>query len=799
VLLQWARNDGPITLHSIFKSRVGETLDLIEEFCFEDDGVTGFNLVYDWFHLCQTYTTLSLLKADYDSDCIPEDRIVDYAYAEKDARDGLCLKPVTCFDIMLHARKGPYQTLMDREDVTVKKVPTAIAWELAKELTKRIPLPDVYFARRLDSSIRWQVRDIYDDFGDIISDFKDVVLAFAPSSALKALAGDALKIKQEDIMFYTDVELPAKAYPIEDGFAPFALAPYFEKKHDRRILRQPNETDWFGKWPSVIQMHINHWSYNAMARKYGSDDVDYTRRLYEHFGSPTPGDDDSILACMVGAIRWRGFQLNIPAISALKDGCEKELAAMTEKINFNSVEVCRKYLEQVLGETEKLVLKVNDKISTKGIILEEIAKWKQEIVHDECQGQGCDKCAGGLLQSEVVHPAATRAQEILDARHAKKEIELYEKLLIAGRFHASFTIIGTLSSRMAGSDGLNPQGIKRSKEVRACFILAWPGMTLNGGDFDSFEVGLADAQYGDPVLHKDLTTLHDCFKCKTKGTINPDCDDCHGTGKEKTKIHGLFGTFLFPPMTYEQILLTKGLPGEKDKYTRSKNGVFCMLYGGEAYSLHTRVGIDEKVAEDAYQKWCSEYKVWGQERRKYFDLFCSMRQPGGIGTKVEWHDAADFIESMFGFRRYFTLENRICRALFDLAENPPSSWKLFKSKVTRRDRVQTVSGAVQSALFASAFAVQSANMRAGANHVIQSSGATLTKNLERRLWDIQPAGINHWRIMPLNIHDEVMAPTLPEYSDASKKIVSDFLDERRPRVPLIDMEWKTGLKNWSQK
>ena len=773
LLIQYAEDQSDIKLHSVFNSRIGDTLELIESFMFADGGVVGFNLAFDHFHLCQSYTTLTLLQDAYGPDHYPEDSIVDYAYAERDARDGLCLKPVTACDLMLHARKGPYQTLMDREDIKIKKIPTAIAWELAKELGKRIVLPDVYFARRQDASVRWQVMDIFDDFGDPVPDFKDIVLKFAPSSALKALAGDALKLDGKSILFFEDVELPTKAYPEEDGYAPYALAPFFEKVGDRRYLRSPSEKEWYGKWPDKIRQHILHWGFNDLARQYASDDVKYTRMLYEHFGCPASGDDDSTLACMVGAVRWRGFQLDQAKIIALKENCEANLAAMTAKVNFASADVCRKYLEQVLGETEKLVLKVNDKITTKGIVLEEIAKWKEEKVHDACQGQGCDGCSGGLLQSDVPHPAATRAQEILDARHAKKEIELYEKLLIAGRFHASFTVIGTLSSRMAGSDGLNAQGIKRTKEVRSCFPLAWPGMLLNGGDFDSFEVGLADAVYGDPDLHADLVS-----------------------GK---KIHSLFGVFLFPPMTYEEINATKGLPGDKDKYSRSKNGVFCMLYGGEAYSLHTRVGVEEKVAEEAYQKWCNKYKIWGLERRKYFDMFCSMRQPGGIGTKVEWHDAAPYIESMFGFRRYFTLENQICKTLFDLGEKPPAHWKLYQSKVTRRDRLQTVCGAVQSALFAASFGIQSANMRAGANHVIQSTGATLTKNLERRFWDVQPAGVNLWRVMPLNVHDEVMCPALPEYIKDLENIVKTFLDEFRPKVPLIEMMWKTGLKSWADK
>src|SRR5262249_20295005 len=102
----------------------------------------------------------------------------------------------------------------------------------------------------------------------------------------------------------------------------------------------------------------------------------------------------------------------------------------------------------------------------------------------------CEVCDG---RKTVRHPASRRAQEVLDARMAEKEIELYDKLIQAGRFHASFKIIGTLSSRMAGADKLNPQGVKKTKEVRKRFPLAPDGYQLCGGDFQSFEVVLADA------------------------------------------------------------------------------------------------------------------------------------------------------------------------------------------------------------------------------------------------------------------------------------------------------------------
>ena len=756
VLIQWAEDDGPIELHSVFTQPIEETVELIEKFV--ESNIVGFNLSFDWFHLCQTYTTLIQFP---DWSVCPEDYIDEYAEYEEKGRFGPCLKPNGAFDIMLHARKGPYQSTMNRDDIRIKRVPTALAAKLCNELDRRIPLKDVYFARKKNRRQRWQVMDIHDEMGNIEIDFKDIVLKFAPSSALKALAQDALGYDVESIKLFANVEPDPKSKPEELGYAPFAKA-----------IGQPGK--WNGAWPDYgkIDVHISHWTYNRLAREYASDDVKYTRELYDFFGRPEINDDDSILACMVGAVRWRGFKLDLDAIEDLKIFSKDRLKAV--KFNYNSPHVCRKYMEEVLSETEKLVMRVNGKVTTKAPILEQIAKWKEETVCDNCMGQGCEKCNEGLVtKSNTPHPAAVRAKEILDARRAEKEIELFNKLLRAGRFHADLNVIGTRSSRMSGAGGLNAQGIKRAKEIRACFPLADHGLVLCGGDFAGFEVVLMDAAYGDPILRAELET-----------------------GK---KIHGLFGEFLFPGKTYDEILATKGLPDEQDIYTRSKNGVFAVAYGGEAYTLVNRVGISQQAADDAYAEWCKKYKVWAENRQQIFDLFCSMRQPGGIGTKVEWHEPADYVESLFGFRRYFTLENTICKALFTLGENPPKEWQGLNVKVTRRDREQTACGAVRSALFAAAFALQAANMRAAGNHRIQSSGGQITKMLQRELWELQPCGIAAWRIQPLNVHDEIMAPHHPSITNDITNIVDDFITKMKPKVPLIDIDWSRRLKSWAEK
>lgn len=727
ILIQWAEDDGPINLHEVWRKPISETLKLIDSVI--EKGIIGFNLAFDWFQLQKLYTWF----LQHDPKWIPEDHIDELKLTERHIPK-YCIKPKHAFDLMLHARKGPYQSLMNREDIRLKRVPSVLSREVAEYLSKAIPLNDVYFARYSDPTRRWQVVETDDP------DFDDVVLKFAPSSALKALAQDALGIK--DVVWYEDIEISRKLWPKEFGYAPYYMG-----------LKE--------QWPDVITFHINHWAFNERAREYARLDIVYTRDLYKFFGCPEIDDDDSTLACMVASVRWRGFKLDIPALKELRAKAQKKSKL---SFNHNSIKLVKRYLAQVMTPEEQAAMAG----STKSTILESIANWRKQETCTNCGGFGCEKCDDGLIGNEP-HPAAIRAKEILQARKANKEVELYDKLLMAGRFHASFVVIGTRSSRMAGTDSLNAQGIKKTKEVRRCFPLADEGYTLCGGDFSAFEVVLMDAAYNDPDLRAELLS-----------------------GK---KIHGIFGTYLFPGKTYDEILASAGTTF--DMYTKAKSCVFAIGYGGEAYTLVNRAGISQEAADDAYRRWTSKYKIWGQERKKIFDMFCSMRQPGGIGTKVEWHEPAEYIESLMGFRRYFTLENAICKALYNLANKPPKHWRDLKIKVTRRDREQTPSGAVRSAVFAAAFAMQAANMRAAANHVIQSSGATLTKMLQRRLWDLQPHGVHEFIVIPMNVHDEIMCPVKGNLN--VQPIVEKFIDDVKPKVPLIKIEWHNGMRSWAEK
>ena len=223
------------------------------------------------------------------------------------------------------------------------------------------------------------------------------------------------------------------------------------------------------------------------------------------------------------------------------------------------------------------------------------------------------------------------------------------------------------------------------------------------------------------------------------------------------------------------------------------------MYGGDWNTLVQKLGVSETRAKAAYADFVKRYPGIGKARNKTFDAFCSMRQPAGIGSAVVWATPAEYIETFLGFRRYFTLENKICKALFDLARKPPKHWRDVKVKVMRRDRVQTAAGAVASALYGSAFQMQAANMRAAANHEIQSPGAEITKSVQRRLWDLQPAGVHPLMLAPLNIHDELMVVAKPSIVESITTTVRQVVESFRDKVPLVGMTWFSEMSNWAEK
>lgn len=759
VLIQYAYDEGEIVLYEPWREPVYKTLQLIEEFTNHD--WVMFNAAFDTFMLIKLYTTLSLV-ADKDEE--PRNMIDEIVECEDKARFiDLTLKPKSCLDLMLLARKGKYQSLMAREPIKIRRIPTQLSYYLAAELEKRVQLDDIYFARSKDRKGvggRWKIKDVMDkETGKIVPGFKDVCLTFKASGALKNLARHAFNLPEP--VLFREIEVGREWWPMELGYAPYAKAVYQAIDIDRRSgskkgkLLSDSQRSRQGPWPVVIMQHIIHWSLNAEARKYASNDIYLTRRLHrEHFNCVSGGDNDSTLACMVAACRWHGYAINLTKIAELKVAAQSKIGKTP-----TGPKQSRAYITAVMDEIDMIGLRG----STKRKVLEDMVNdplWRRE---------------DGSL-----HPAAERAKEVLAARQAKKEIEIYDKLILAGRFHASFVVVGTLSSRMAGTDGLNPQGIKHDKYVREAFDLCDPldsRRVLCGGDFKSFEVGLAATVFDDERLIADI--------------------------QSGIKIHAVMAQELYPHYTYEEILKSDGngsMYPEGDMYDTGKKCIFSKFYAGDEHTWHKKMGVPIEIGGPANRRLEQRYKGIKRAQDKVNQQFGALRQPGGIGTKVEWHEPKEYVESFLGFKRFFTLEIKIAKILFGLAENPPKEWSKLKGKVSRRiDRVQTVGGATRSALYGAAFSIVSSMIRAAGNHLIQSPGAEITKAVQRAIWDLQRVGVHGWVVQPFNVHDEVMCPTLLERALDVQRQVQTTINGYLERIPLLAIDWLGNIGNWAGK
>lgn len=688
VLLQYAINDGSVILYEVWNEPVEKTLSLLKRIC--DDVVCGFNLTFDWFHVNKLYNLLSCIK---DRQSPPQ---VDEVSQLHDPRT-FCLKPKSALDLFLHARKGPWQSLLDRKDIRIKRIPLVVASQLVKLLKNKLRLPDIFFHYKTDG-YQWIIDYSLDP------SFPDLVLRFAPSTGLKPLCSEIFKQK------FLDFPIPASEYPAENGWNPYST-----------------------EWKYVIDWHIKFWHNNKTGRSYAEQDIILLQRLYHYFGEPNTGDIDSELACCIGATRWKGFVIDREAIS---DRIKKYNELPNLPINFASHIETKRYLQEASSPTEKICIK--------------------------------DTTAKTLSQlSRFTSLLGQRSKQIIEARRIEKEINVLSKLLKTSRFCPDFKIIGTRSGRMAGTGGLNAQGIQHDKEFRQLFIMADNGNILSGGDFVSFEVTLADAVYKDKNLRIDLQS-----------------------GKS---FHALLGQVLYD-LPYENIIANDGTKTEL--YDPSKKSAFALLYGAMPQKLAETASISKEQAEFSYKEFIKKYPEIGKARQLIFDAFCSIRQPSGMGGYVEWYEPSDYIESLLGFRRYFTLENNIVKTLYDMAGTLGDEFNDDK-KVIRRDREQTVKGATQSALYATAFQIQAHNMRAAANHVIQSTGAEITKNLQHAIWQIQPIGVNVWFVQPMNIHDEVMV--VHDKRIDLEGIVNGIIEKYKELVPLIRIDWRTNMKNWSDK
>lgn len=780
---------------------------------FVDGRVVAHNLRFDWFHLSKWYNMCQwlLTRAHVEPEHVPSQHSLGLmAQAEWESQYGPCLKPVAAVDTWLLASKGEAQSaLMDTKAIYVRRVPIGVSDVLCAELNKATDLPWILFDGKNDTSQRWTVTDNTDRrTGEVDPYWKDIKITFKPSKGLKALAvylcGHETPAKFDDIA-------PA-AFPAEEGFAPFAMLLSSQSKEWLYPVRKKQPDGKYTvklvpTWPGLIHQHIAHWETDREAQEYAEDDIHMLRKLYEFFGS-LESDDDGMVACQVASVRLRGFDINVEGVEKLRE--ESLKVVESAKLNVNSPKQVAGYVAEALDSMEQLMLKdgcdqkVIDAIKIE-FSLTEIEECycepEQRDTCPRCEGRGevgptgqcddcggsgeaangkkCKRCDGTGFSDDRKMPVVLRVEHIESVRKHTKRVELCSKLLLARRAYPDFNVIGTKSGRMSGASGLNFHGVDHSDDVRSLFTLAGPSngswecpngtpLVLSAGDYASQELAIA------------ATTMND--------------DDLMADMKSGKSLHGLFGESAYET-TYEDIIENKA----DGRYGKSKGGVYAILYGGTFETVAKNMGIEVSVAEAAYNRLVAKYPGMGNTRKKITDRFSSMHQDGD--GKIEYRDPPEkFIESVFGFRRYFETEYSIQRMILSVIKNMPQQWKDIELKVERKEgKLQSMSGAICSALYGAAFSIQNKIIRASNNHVIQSTGRHLTVGMQVAVWTIQPQGIHPFRLTLMSIHDELAVVCPAHVVPEVNAVIEEKVNEQCQTVPLICIEWFNGNKSWAEK
>jgi DNA polymerase I-like protein with 3'-5' exonuclease and polymerase domains len=214
---------------------------------------------------------------------------------------------------------------------------------------------------------------------------------------------------------------------------------------------------------------------------------------------------------------------------------------------------------------------------------------------------------------------------------------------------------------------------------------------------------------------------------------------------------------------------------QEDLYVRGKNGVFALFYGGNEYTLENRVGVTPKKAKKALADFQSRYPTFKKKREAILK------------------DPMQTVSSMFGHKRSFTFEKRIIALLKKLLEYDFNDGKF----VQRRKKEQTEKQALNSAVWGTIYSVQIRCGRQAINHRVQATGSEVTKELQLRVWNIQPDGVHKPKVVIMNVHDEL--DVVNDCPEVVEKVVMDFITEYKQSIPFLGMEWCKSASSWGEK
>lgn len=511
--------------------------------------------------------------------------------------------------------------------------------------------------------------------------------------------------------------------------------------------------------------------------KYSELDIWYLKVLYDRLNRPEP-DHNSECAHAVAYTRYYGFQVDHPVLDKTITYYQERVNEIEEKlkgIDLNSPPQRLKALQALdplIQSSAKRILK---------------------------------------LAIDTQRPCADLAATMLEYGPSRQRLLQCQKVAecATGRAHPDLRVMGTPTGRMAGTAGLNWQGIGQAEwiddpveqtegedaewregeeeqeegeqmaEVQAQdaverkFKIGLRASILAPivGDFASFEVAIAAPVYGDQQLQADLDAGVDLHSMAV-ATAHP--------GAIKLGL------------TYDQIRSAYKAHDPKITGWRKnmKGVVFGIFYGAQAMKVSETVGCSLHEAEEVLQRFYSRYPGIQAFRAQVEKRFCTADTANWSCGCIDRMD--DEISDLLGNKRRWTFERDVALVLWDLGQRGIKTGIGGTVVRVKEKGQQTVDNAVCSALLGSTIAIQAAVSRQAGNHPIQSTGANLCKMLMAENWKRN-------RVPVLNIHDELLMPAHPRLSAPSfRSLVDEFTQTYRKAVPSLRFDW-AETSRWSDK
>ncbi len=502
--------------------------------------------------------------------------------------------------------------------------------------------------------------------------------------------------------------------------------------------------------------------------RYSKLDILYLKALYEKLGRPDP-DYNSDCCHNMAYLRYYGFDIDRTALDDAEEyygsrveRIEKEIAGINLRSSKDRLQLLQPYFP-ILASTKKSVLK--------------------HLAEHET-GRGAELAAAMVEYG----PSRQRLLQIQKVKECR-----------TGRAHPDLRVMGTSTNRMAGTSGINWQGIgsvdeyelpeEELDELPEDFLqqiadaeeadfdkkqrvgLRHAILTPCVGDWASFEVRIAAKVYDDAQLQEDI---HNKVDLHTLGCVQ------------------FHPEILSEGISYEDYQVRRKDELRLEKIRKGMKGViFGSFYFCTAHAVAESLNVPEYEAQAILDRLYDRYP--GMKRYRAWIEQNFLTADTDRWTKNSVRRMKRSLTDLTGFDRHWNFEASVAELMWELGNSKKiRSGHVGKIIRNQTKGVQTYDRAITSALLGSAIAVQAAVSRQAGNFRIQATGATLNKQLQAEIW-------NKHRIPTLQIHDELFPPHHPNYEfQKYSDTIEQFVTRSGSIVPDLKFDY-APTERWSDK